>query len=387
MPASGTGGTEESLNRLAKLSLNPVDGTDLLNDLVAAFGRYLALTQDAAHALVFRVLHAFCLPIATSNPRLATTSPQKRCGKTTLVSVLSKPVPRPLAAANITPAAIYRATEACTPRLLLDEADTFLRDNHELRGVLNSGQALDDLPTSGLDRSTCDCVARELRHLRREVGKPRHDAKIVDERRRRLEDLKVNLLERITLLTEALLAEDFPSLPTGTVFRHVPEICCPQLVMIPAGKFLIGSPEEEAERLEDEGPQHEVTIAEAFALGRYAVTFNEYDHFCDATDCQKPSDQRWGRERRPVTNVSYYDASAYCNWLSDATGARLQLPTEAMWKYACRIGTTTCFSFGTNITTNQVNYNGNHPYAEGPRASSEARRYPSVRCLRIVGDV
>lgn len=118
---------------------DPVNGAALLNDLVATFERYLALPQHAAHALALWVLHTFCLSIATSNPRLAIISPQKRCGKTTLVSVLSKLVPRPLPAANITPAAVYRAIEACTPTLLLDEADTFLADNHELRGVLNSG--------------------------------------------------------------------------------------------------------------------------------------------------------------------------------------------------------------------------------------------------------
>jgi putative DNA primase/helicase len=118
---------------------DPVDGPALLNDLVAAFERYLALGPYASHALALWVLHAFALSVATSNPRLAITSPQKRCGKTTLVSVLSKLVPRPLPAANITPAAVYRAIEACTPTLLLDEADTFLADNHELRGVLNSG--------------------------------------------------------------------------------------------------------------------------------------------------------------------------------------------------------------------------------------------------------
>ena len=118
---------------------DPVDGAAFLNALLAAFERFLALPQHAAQALALWVLHAFSLPVATTNPRLAITSPQKRCGKTTLIAVLSKLVPRPLPAANITPAAVYRAIEACAPTLLLDEADTFLGDNNELRGVLNSG--------------------------------------------------------------------------------------------------------------------------------------------------------------------------------------------------------------------------------------------------------
>ena len=249
----------------------------------------------------------------------------------------------------------------------------------ELRRSINA--ALDDLPASGLDRSTSAHAERELRHLRREVGKPRHDAKIVDERRKRLERLRVNLLERTTLLTEALLAEGFPNLPTGTVFRHVPEIWCPQLVMIPAGSFLMGSPEDEEERWDVEGPQYEVTITKAFALGRYAVTFDEYDHFCETTDREttdreKPGDEGWGRERRPVINVSYDDALAYCAWLSEVTGASLRLPTEAMWEYACRAGTTTPFSFGADITTDQVNYNGNHPYAGGAKGKYREQTVP-----------
>ncbi|MGI9508542.1 MAG: DUF3631 domain-containing protein, partial [Geminicoccaceae bacterium] len=118
---------------------DPVYGQDLLNTLVAAFNRYLALPLHAAQALALWVPHAYALDVATTNPRLAITLPQKRCGKTTLVAVLDKLVPRPLKAANISPAAVFRVIEACEPTLLLDEADTFVADNHELRGVLNNG--------------------------------------------------------------------------------------------------------------------------------------------------------------------------------------------------------------------------------------------------------
>ena len=218
------------------------------------------------------------------------------------------------------------------------------------------GDALEKLPSAGLGRDLADRADRELRYLRREVGRPSYDAAVVSERRRRLEGVKVDLLKRTTLLTEALLAEGFPNLPAGTVFRYVSEIWCPQLVMIPAGRFLMGSPEDEAERWDDEGPQHEVTITKAFALGRYAVTFEEYDHFCNVTHREKPDDKGWGRGRRPVINVSHEDATAYCAWLSETTGGRLQLPTEAMWEYACRAGTTTAYAFGDEITTEQANF-------------------------------
>ncbi len=149
---------------------NPVDGVDLLDALVAAFERYIALPQHAAQALALWVLHAFSLSVATSNPRLAITSPQKCCGRTTLVAILSKLVPRPLPAANITPAAVYRATEACTPTLLLDEADTFLGDNKEFRGVLNSGHTRSSVYIirsvgDDHDPDTVVCLANKIRQV------------------------------------------------------------------------------------------------------------------------------------------------------------------------------------------------------------------------------
>jgi putative DNA primase/helicase len=120
-----------------------VEGASLLDDLAATFERYLALPPHASAVLALWVLHTYALSVAGTNPRLAIISPQKRCGKTTLISILSKLVLRPLPASNITPAAVFRAIDTCQPTLLLDEADTFLRENLELRGVLNSGHTRD----------------------------------------------------------------------------------------------------------------------------------------------------------------------------------------------------------------------------------------------------
>ena len=81
-------------------------------------------------------------------------------------------------------------------------------------------------------------------------------------------------------------------------------------------------------------------INKPFALGRYPVTFAEFDRFCQATGRQPPDDQRWGRARRPVINVNWNDAQDYCQWLSALTGTHYRLPTEAEWEYAARAGTT-----------------------------------------------
>ncbi|MCZ6732742.1 MAG: toprim domain-containing protein, partial [Gammaproteobacteria bacterium] len=117
----------------------PVDTTELLNELVSAVKLYVALLEHTPEAIALWVLHAHAHDAATISPILAITSPEKRCGKTTKLSVLQAITPRPLFASNLTVATLFRAIEQYRPTLLVDEADTFLRDNEELRGILNSG--------------------------------------------------------------------------------------------------------------------------------------------------------------------------------------------------------------------------------------------------------
>ena len=113
----------------------------------------------------------------------------------------------------------------------------------------------------------------------------------------------------------------------------------PEMVPIPPGEFWMGSKDDDPEAFSDENPYHKVVIKKSFSLGKYEVTFEEYDQFAYATGRQLPSDQGWGRGRRPVINVSWKDATAYAEWLSRKTGKRYRLPTEAEWEYAARAGT------------------------------------------------
>jgi putative DNA primase/helicase len=117
----------------------PVDGTKLLDDLAASIRRHVVMTKSAAAASALWVMHSYLIDCFLISPRLAITSPEKQCGKTTLLDVLSRLVIRPLSAANASSSAIFRVVEMARPTLLIDEGDSFLSENEELRGILNSG--------------------------------------------------------------------------------------------------------------------------------------------------------------------------------------------------------------------------------------------------------
>jgi len=123
----------------------------------------------------------------------------------------------------------------------------------------------------------------------------------------------------------------------------------PEMERIEGGSFWMGSdPNVDSDSQGDEGPRHQVTI-KAFNLGKYEVTLEAYDAFANATNRDLPKDEGWGRGRRPVINVSWDDAVAYTEWISEQTGKRYRLPTEAEWEYAARAGTDTTYWWGNEI--------------------------------------
>lgn len=132
---------------------------------------------------------------------------------------------------------------------------------------------------------------------------------------------------------------------------------CPEMVVVPAGSFTMASPASEPGRFADEVPQHLVTIARPFAVGRFEVTFDEWDGCAADGGCNgyKPSDEGWGRRRRPVINVSWDDAKAYAEWLSNETGKPYRLLSGAEYEYATRAGTQTAYPWGNAIGTNNAN--------------------------------
>jgi formylglycine-generating enzyme required for sulfatase activity len=178
------------------------------------------------------------------------------------------------------------------------------------------------------------------------------------------------------------------------------------LVEIPAGSFLMGSPPEEPERSDNEGPQHEVKL-ESFFMSHTSITQAQWRA---VAQWQERPGERWEREldpepsffqprrnpkarsfddarfsllegetdseQRPVENVSWLDAVEFCSRLSQRTGRTYALPSEAQWEYACRAGTTTPFHFGATLTPELANYDGNYLYAEGPKGEYRKQTTP-----------
>ncbi|CAN7392161.1 SUMF1/EgtB/PvdO family nonheme iron enzyme [Pseudoduganella sp. LjRoot289] len=155
----------------------------------------------------------------------------------------------------------------------------------------------------------------------------------------------------------------------------------PDLVLIPTGRFQMGSSEYERgiamkagsqkSWLDRETPQHWVGIDYSFAMGRFPVTVGQWRQFVRATGWESMSDTDWASpgfkqgDEHPVVGVSWNDAQKYLAWLSGKTGQTYRLPSEAEWEYACRAGTHTAFSFGDEISTEMANYDGNFTYNNG----------------------
>lgn len=142
-----------------------------------------------------------------------------------------------------------------------------------------------------------------------------------------------------------------------------------EMVRIPGGKFVMGSPNNEAGRSNIEGAQHEVTVPEFF-IGRYAVTQAQWE----AVMRNNPSSFKGAN--RPVECLSWNEAVEFCQKLSQMMGKSYRLPSEAEWEYACRAGTTTPFHFGETIMTDFANYNGEYNYADGPKGKNRKQTVP-----------
>ncbi|AFZ02100.1 bifunctional serine/threonine-protein kinase/formylglycine-generating enzyme family protein [Calothrix sp. PCC 6303] len=163
-----------------------------------------------------------------------------------------------------------------------------------------------------------------------------------------------------------------------------------EMVEIPGGTFMMGSPETEAGTRDNESPQHRVTVPRFF-MGKYVVTQAQYQAimkkgmigqiFGGNSSNSDPDPSDFKGANRPVETVSWDDAVGFCQKISQKTGKTYRLPSEAEWEYACRAGTTTPFYFGETITTDLANFDGNHTYAYAPKGvyrkeTTEVGKFP-----------
>jgi formylglycine-generating enzyme required for sulfatase activity len=156
----------------------------------------------------------------------------------------------------------------------------------------------------------------------------------------------------------SLSPERESALKPGDVFHECGN--CPEMVVVPAGSFMMGSPPSEKNRAATEGPPHRVTIAKPFAVSKFEQTFAQWDACIADGGCEphEGTDEGWGRGRQPVINVTWSDAKSYVAWLSKTTGKPYRLLTEAEYEYAARAATQTAYPWGDEIGKNNANCNG-----------------------------
>ncbi len=204
-------------------------------------------------------------------------------------------------------------------------------------------------------------IEHHLDELRRGAERRAEEAAAAEAARRARDVAEAEAARRARearLRPGAVWRDTIPGMPAGA---------CPEMVTIPSGAFLMGSPNSEERSASYDGreePQHDVRIEYRFALSNYPVTFAAWDAaIAVGARLDRPVDEGWGRDRRPVIGVSWEDAKSYIAWLNSRLALTDQadayrLPSEAEWEFACRSGTTKPFSFGDALSTAQANFDG-----------------------------
>ncbi|WP_295454387.1 bifunctional serine/threonine-protein kinase/formylglycine-generating enzyme family protein [uncultured Thiodictyon sp.] len=272
---------------------------------------------------------------------------------------------------DIKPLNIYLAqTEGGASRpLLLDFGAARAGMGERSRTVIYSGgySPIEQYHEKGKQGPWTDIYSTAAVFYRLVTGKslPESIARLVGDPLKPAADFGVSQALSDTLTVAlAMQPEERPQTVADFQTRLVRSDPLPEMVRIPAGRFSMGCQPGEKECEDDEKPAHWVKVA-AFELGKFAVTFDEWDACVADGGCShQPDDAGWGRGKRPVIDVSWDDALQYVTWLSRKTGKTYRLPTEAEWEYAARAGTTTAFSTGDCINTDQANYDGDDDHAD-----------------------
>jgi formylglycine-generating enzyme required for sulfatase activity len=174
-----------------------------------------------------------------------------------------------------------------------------------------------------------------------------------------------------------LTIRSYPQKVTGFIEKLGKDIQL-EMMLIPGGTFVMGSPLEELNRQDNESPQHKVTV-QPFFMAKYTVTQAQWQFVTQLPQVNReldPDPSHFKGANRPVEQISWLDAVEFCDRLSQHTKKPYRLPSEAEWEYACRAGTTTPFHFGETISTDFANYNGNHTYGAGSKGVTRGETTP-----------
>ncbi|MBE9248328.1 SUMF1/EgtB/PvdO family nonheme iron enzyme [Dolichospermum sp. LEGE 00240] len=236
-------------------------------------------------------------------------------------------------------------------KLRLKNPDTKVRIA-ALQQVLNYGEQGLDLVIAGLKDESWD--VQNTAYL---ILIDRTEPKVKQALISNLKGLKLEKIEVVTVNKDGEIIQRQPRVARYFI-EDLGNGVTLEMAAIPGGTFMMGSPENEEGRKDNESPQHQVTVP-SFFMGKYPVTQAQYQAIMGTN----PS--RFKGSNHPVEVVKWHDAVNFCEKLSQKIGTPYRLPSEAEWEYACRAGTTTPFHFGEMITTDLANYNGNYTYGQG----------------------
>ena len=165
----------------------------------------------------------------------------------------------------------------------------------------------------------------------------------------------IKKLAWLLIVISISLYSNIANAKTGETIKDCNE--CPELVVVPSGSFHMGGLNKGAYEQKRGHPIHKVTIGYSFAVGKYEVTFSQWDACVSDGGCKhNPNDKGWGRGNHPVMNVTWSDTKEFTRWLKQKTGKKYRLLSEAEWEYVARAGTSTIFPWGDNINPDQARY-------------------------------
>ncbi len=261
---------------------------------------------------------------------------------------------------------------------LIECSDEYLDEIRALQREIKSRLSMLRSHDIQLEKEKKDRAKAALQNLLQETHQKRMDLIVINRIRQTLQELDKTVFDELIMFSQLLLGKYANSLKPGMVFRDTKY--SPEMVMVPAENFMMGSPEDEDERHDDEGPQHKVTIPKALAVAVYTVTLADFEKFINETGYYIPvgarvfegggwvdkDDKSWRNpgfdqsSDHPVVCINWDDAMAYIKWLNKKAGKQYRLLSEAEWEYCCRAGTETRYWWGDEITEDQANYNSNN---------------------------